>query len=178
MNRLYGTGIVRSLILSIRQMMRGTITVQYPHERLVLPERARWSVAMTLDEEGSHKCTACRACEKACPDHIILLDITTGEDRSRYIDRWHYELGACMMCGLCVEACPFDAIHMSHDYELAVTDPALLNVDLLASTPAAEPRRKAAPTAPQPQPTPPDSAPRSTTDTPAPTMPAEGGDDA
>ena len=75
MNRLYGTGIVRSLILSIRQMMRGTITVQYPHEKLVLPERARWSVAITLDEEGSHKCTACRACEKACPDHVILLDI-------------------------------------------------------------------------------------------------------
>ncbi len=24
-----------------------------------------------------------------------------------------------MMCGLCVEACPFDAIHMSHEYELA-----------------------------------------------------------
>ena len=82
---------------------------------------------MKYDEEGRHKCTGCRACEKACPDYIIRLDITTDEDRSKYIDRWHYEIGACMMCGLCVEACPFDAIRMGHDYELAVTDPALLD---------------------------------------------------
>lgn len=144
MTRLWGTGLVRSILISFKQMMRGPITVQYPHEKLVLPERARWAVAMKYDEEGCHKCTGCRACEKACPDYIIRLDITTDADRSKYIDRWHYEIGACMMCGLCVEACPFDAIRMGHDYELAVTDPSLLEVDLLTDTPAARPKRKAA----------------------------------
>jgi NADH-quinone oxidoreductase subunit I len=149
MTRLYGTGILRSLILSFKQMMRGTITVQYPKQKIVLPERARWAVEIKPDEDGNHKCTGCRACEKACPDYVIRLDITTNEDRSKVIDLWHYELGACMMCGLCVEACPFDAIRMGHDYELAVVDVALLNVDLLTDTPAAEPKRKAAAPAPE-----------------------------
>lgn len=175
MTRLWGTGILRSIYLSFKQMSRGTITLQYPHEKLVLPERARWKVAIKLDEGGAHKCTACRACEKACPDYVIELDIATNEDRSKHIDHWRYEVGACMMCGLCVEACPFDAILMSHDYELAFTDPALLTIDLLTDTPAALPKRKVAapatvaPTVAEP-----------TAPTPAlgATQPAEGGDDA
>jgi formate hydrogenlyase subunit 6/NADH:ubiquinone oxidoreductase subunit I len=46
-----------------------------------------------------------------------------------------------MMCGLCVEACPFDAIEMSHDYELARRSAADLAYDLLTDTPAAVPKR-------------------------------------
>jgi len=30
-----------------------------------------------------------------------------------------YHLGQCSFCGLCVEACPFDAIRMGHEFELA-----------------------------------------------------------
>jgi NADH-quinone oxidoreductase subunit I len=142
MTRLYGTGILRSLILSFKQMMRGTITVQYPKQKIVLPERARWAVEIKPDEDGNHKCTGCRACEKACPDYVIRLDITTNEDRSKVIDLWHYELGACMMCGLCVEACPFSAIEMSHDYELARIDPDTLTIDLLTDVPAAVAKRR------------------------------------
>ena len=178
MTRLWGTGIIRSIYLSFKQMSRGPITVQYPHEKLTLPERARWKVAIKPDEDGNHKCTGCRACEKACPDFVIELDITTNEDRTKHIDHWRYEVGACMMCGLCVEACPFDAMEMSHDYELAVTDPALLTIDLLTDTPAALPKRKTAPAA---VPAPGDSPAPAPTPTPAPTPApesAEGGDDA
>lgn len=141
---IYGTGILKGMWITIRNMFRGPITVQYPRERVELPERARWAVKMKLDEEGQHKCTACMACEKACPDFIIKIDTTTGEDRSKHIDAWNYELGACMMCALCVEACPFDAIEMSHDYELARTNPDELKVKLLEDTDAAKPKRKAA----------------------------------
>lgn len=138
----YGKGILRSMWIAYKNLMRPVITVQYPHEKVELPERSRWAVAMKLDEAGEHKCTACLACERACPDYIIQIDVTTGEDRSKHIDRWHYEVGACMMCGLCVEACPFDAIWMSHEYELARTDPADLAYDLLFDVDAAKPKRK------------------------------------
>lgn len=148
MSRVYGSGILKSMRIAFRNFMRPPITVQYPHEKLVLPERARWAVRMTLDENGEHRCTACLACERACPDFVIRIDVTTDEERKKHIDRWHYEVGACMMCGLCVEACPFDAIHMSHDYELARTDPATLAEDLLADVPAVGPRRRAAAPAP------------------------------
>ena len=50
-----------------------------------------------------------------------------------------------MMCGLCVEACPFDAIEMGHDYELARIDPTSSTIELLADVPAAKPKRAAPP---------------------------------
>lgn len=136
------------MAISIRNMLRGPITVQYPHEKITLPDRARWAVQMKLAEDGSHKCTGCLACEKACPDYIIKIDVTTDEARNKHIDRWHYEIGACMMCGLCVEACPFDAIEMGHDYELARYTPEELACDLLSDTPAARPKRAERPAAP------------------------------
>lgn len=142
---IWGTGILNGLRITMRNMMRGTITVKYPHEKIELPERARWAVQMKLDDEGQHKCTACLACERACPDYIIKIDVTTGEDRSKHIDYWDYQIGACMMCGLCVEACPFDAIEMGHDYELARTDVSKLAYPLLENVPAAAPKRKQAP---------------------------------
>ncbi|TLM80613.1 MAG: 4Fe-4S dicluster domain-containing protein [Actinobacteria bacterium] len=143
----FGSGILESMRIAFRNLTRPVITVQYPHEKVELPERARWAVTMTPDSEGDHKCTACMACEKACPDFIIEIVTTTDEARNKHIDHWRYEIGACMMCGLCVEACPFDAIHMGHDYELARTDAATLRIDLLTDTPAAKPKRTERPAA-------------------------------
>ncbi|MDP2400614.1 MAG: 4Fe-4S binding protein, partial [Actinomycetota bacterium] len=135
--------------ISMRNMLRGPITVKYPYERLEIPERARWAVTLTLDEAGNHKCTACMTCVRVCPDHILDLEVTTGEDKSKHIDCFRYEIGACMMCGLCAEACPFDAIEMGHDYELAVTEAADLTIELLADVDAASPPRRERQAAPK-----------------------------
>jgi NADH-quinone oxidoreductase subunit I len=146
---MWGKGLLNGLRISMRNMMRGPITVKYPFERLEIPERARWAVTPKYDEAGNHKCTACMTCVRVCPDHILDLDVTTGEDKSKHIDSFRYELGACMMCGLCVEACPFDAIEMGHDYELAVTDAADLTTELLTDVDAASPPRRERPAAPK-----------------------------
>ena len=140
--KIYGSGILKSMLIAYRNMLRKPITVQYPHEKVGLPERSRWALAMKPDENGAHKCTACVACERACPDYIIKIEFTTAEDRSKHIDHWRYEIGACMMCGLCVEACPFDAIQMSHEYELARIAPESLVEDLLVDVAAVGPKRK------------------------------------
>jgi NADH-quinone oxidoreductase subunit I len=148
---IWGAGLLNGLRISMRNLRRGPITLQYPFEKLELPERARWSVVPLYDEDGVATCTACGTCVKTCPDFVLALDVTTAEDRSKHIDRFSYQVGACMMCGLCVEACPFNAIAMSHDYELATTDPAALEYDLLADVPAYKPKREkpaAAPAAP------------------------------
>ncbi|MFU8890327.1 MAG: NuoI/complex I 23 kDa subunit family protein [Anaerosomatales bacterium] len=154
---MWGKGILTGMRITMRNMLRGPITVKYPYEKLEIPERARWAVAPIFDEQGAPKCTACMACVRACPDHILDLEFTTREDKSKHIECYSYEIGACMMCGLCVEACPFDAIEMSHDYELARLDPAELTYDLLADVdaapvkrarPAAEPKTDAAPAEP------------------------------
>lgn len=145
---VWGTGILNGMRISMRNMFRGPITVQYPREKLVLPERARWAVELKFDADGNHKCTGCLACERACPDYIIKIDVTTREDKSKHIDAWDYQIGACMMCGLCVEACPFDAILMGHDYELARRSPDELSYKLLDDVDAAKPPRKERPAAP------------------------------
>ncbi len=139
--RIWGTGLLTGMAITMRNMLRGPITVQYPHEKIQLPERARWALQPKMDEQGNTKCTACMSCVRACPDYIIDLQTTTGDDRSKHIDRMTYEVGACMMCGLCVEACPFDAIEMGQDYELARVSAAELTVDLLVDVPAAAPKR-------------------------------------
>ncbi|MDZ4064309.1 MAG: 4Fe-4S dicluster domain-containing protein [Coriobacteriia bacterium] len=141
---MWGAGLLNGLRITMLNMMRGPITVRYPYEKITLPERSRWAVQLKYAKDGSHSCTGSMTCVRTCPDHILDLQITTAEDKSKRIDRFVYEIGACMMCGLCVEVCPFDAIEMGQDYELAVTDPAQLIQQLLADVDAASPRRNKA----------------------------------
>jgi len=139
---MWGTGILNGFVITMRNWARGPITVQYPEQRLELPERARWTVTPKFNEDGSTKCTACSLCERECPDHVLRLDVTTNEAREKHINAYVYEVGACMMCGLCADACPYDAIYMSHDFELATTDRDDLSRLLLSDVDAAPiPRR-------------------------------------
>ena len=41
-------------------------------------------------------------------------------------------MGTCMFCNLCVEACPYFALVMSDEHELAATDKSGLVIDLVA----------------------------------------------
>ena len=138
---MWGSGIIKGFAITMRNMLRTPITVQYPEQRLELPERARWAVAPRYDEAGLPKCTACLICVKECPDHVLSLEVSKNAEGGKHIDRYVYEVGACMMCGLCVEACPFSAIEMSHEYELATRDHGDLVRVLLSDVDAASPRR-------------------------------------
>ena len=138
---MWGSGIIKGFAITMRNMFRGPITVMYPEQKLTLPERARWAVAPVRNEDGSPKCTACLICVNECPDHVLSLEVSKNEDGTKHIDRYVYELGACMMCGLCVEGCPFSAIEMSHEYELATRDHDDLVRVLLSDVDAASTRR-------------------------------------
>ncbi|MFW5514246.1 MAG: 4Fe-4S dicluster domain-containing protein [Prevotella sp.] len=76
---------------------------------------------------GDYKCTACTMCEKACPNGTIKIashmeaDPESGK-KSKKLDDYHYDLGVCMFCELCVNACNFDAIQFTNDFENAVFD--------------------------------------------------------
>jgi formate hydrogenlyase subunit 6/NADH:ubiquinone oxidoreductase subunit I len=144
MTRIYGTGVLRSMVIAFTNFLRPPITMQYPHEKWELPERARWAVAPLYDETGAPKCRACMACVRACPDFVLALDVDTDpETKDKQIVSFSYQVGACMMCGLCVEACPWDALEMSHEYELARIAPDPLEYDLLANVAAAKAPKRA-----------------------------------
>jgi NADH-quinone oxidoreductase subunit I len=97
---------------------------------------------MEFDDAGETKCTACLICQNTCPDYIIRIDFTMDEERHKFIHQFEYQQGACQMCGMCVEACPHDAIRMSHEYELAHAGPEELTIDLLRDVAAARPPRR------------------------------------
>ena len=64
-------------------------------------------------------------CQAACPNgtiHITTETVTdpeTGKPKRR-LARYEYDLGSCMFCQLCVNACPHDAIRFSTAFEHAV----------------------------------------------------------
>jgi NADH-quinone oxidoreductase subunit I len=147
---MWGSGVINGFRITMRNMLRGPITLQYPEQRPDLPPRARWAVHSRFNDDGTPKCTACLICVKECPDHVLRLVSSAKPEGGKHIDAYVYEVGACMMCGLCVTACPFDAIEMSHEYELATRDHDDLVRVLLRDVDAATTRRAPAESAAAP----------------------------
>ena len=74
---------------------------------------------MSQGEDGRLRCTACLACQKACPTNAlpsIIGDDKKGREKRAQVYVW--DASRCLFCGLCVEACPFDAIRLSQEYSL------------------------------------------------------------
>ena len=71
-------------------------------------------------------CTGCMVCIRDCPTQCMTAKMkdnplhTDGKSRRRkIIDEFEINLGRCILCGICVDVCNFDAIEMSHDHELS-----------------------------------------------------------
>jgi NADH-quinone oxidoreductase subunit I len=108
---------------------RGVFTVQYPEEKLPVPEAFRFIPFLVYEEceDGSIevRCTSCGICAKVCPPQCIWIERTVNPDTGRPVPtpvEFSIDIDICMNCGLCAEFCPFDAIKMDHDYELASYD--------------------------------------------------------
>lgn len=105
---------------------KGIFTIQYPEEKLPVPEEFRF-LPFLVYEEGSEgekniRCTACGICSKVCPPQCIwitrMVDPETGKPVTSPAE-FYIDVDICMNCGMCAEFCPFDAIKMDHEYEIA-----------------------------------------------------------
>ena len=102
-------------------------TEQYPENRkttLHVAKRHRGRLVFKRTEDGAHKCVACTMCEKACPNGTIKIvsEMRTDEEtgkKKRFLLDYQYDLGDCMFCELCTNACNFDAIEFTNDFENA-----------------------------------------------------------
>lgn len=96
--------ILNTMAARLRQGYR---TIQFPDAPPALPDRLRGRP--TLD---TAKCPeGCRACGEVCPTHAIVFQNGKPE----------LDLGRCLFCPECEQACPEDAIHFTQEYRLATS---------------------------------------------------------
>ena len=114
---------------TLKEYFTAKSTEQYPENRkttLHVASRHRGRLVFERNADGSYKCTACTLCEKSCPNGTIkiLSEMVTMEDgkKKRVLRDYQYDLGDCMFCQLCTNACNFDAIEFTNDFENAVFD--------------------------------------------------------
>ena len=154
--------LIKGMEVTGVELVTPKVTEQYPENRatLKIPERFRATLELIYDENGYHKCIACRSCERNCPNQTIhidtrMVDLPNGKKKMK-LDKYMYDLGSCTFCGLCVQVCPTNAIKFSNDFEQAVFTREKLNKQLNylpeKDEPAPAPAPAAKPAAPAAKP--------------------------
>ena len=134
---MLGEGILKGLAETARNFAGSFVskerltTVEYPEERLPLPEAARNFPFLVYDGgdwEKGLRCVACQICEKECPPKCIFIEKSKDKKpdfagkMQIYPTRFDIDISVCMSCQICVEVCPFEAIKMDTEYELSTDD--------------------------------------------------------
>ena len=101
----------------VRGLRTGIVTTRYPRQAEPLPTGFRGMPR--LDEARCRAVSGCDACARACLPGAISLNAS---EAGSVAFRLNY--GACIMCGLCVAACPSEAMSTSAEVELASVAPA------------------------------------------------------
>jgi NADH-quinone oxidoreductase subunit I len=112
----------RAMGVTLRNLFRRPVTVQYPTVKRVYPDRFRGILALVYEKDtGEEACIGCRLCELICPPQVIKVEMLKAEKRN-YAKTFTLELYSCEFCELCVQVCPTDAIIMLKTFDLATSD--------------------------------------------------------
>ena len=121
-------GPMKGFAVTFRQMFKPRVTVQYPKEQRVKPQRFHGRHVLNRYPDGMEKCIGCELCAGVCPARCIYVrgadnpeeaPVSPGE---RFGFVYEINMLRCIFCGMCVEACPTEAITMTHLFEMSVTD--------------------------------------------------------
>ncbi|MBI2118568.1 MAG: NADH-quinone oxidoreductase subunit I [Elusimicrobia bacterium] len=135
-----GKSLIQGMLVTWKSFWQPSITVQFPDEKLITPERFRG--ALTFDKET---CTACNLCVKACPTACISLEPAVDPATKKRIAKvsWYQiDFGKCNYCRLCEEACPtkpIKSVRHTHQYEWGMLERKEMFVKWERMSPSTEP---------------------------------------
>lgn len=109
--------ILQGLGVTLKNLFRRKITLQYPEEKTPMSPRFRGLHALRRYPNGEERCIACKLCEAVCPAKAITIESTVREDGSRRTTRYDIDLTKCIFCGFCEESCPVDSIVETNIHE-------------------------------------------------------------
>ena len=133
-------------LVSTAKGLRKPVTREYPKAPTPVQPRFMGFPALTWDDEvGEPYCTGCMVCIRNCPTQCMsasMMDNPLNQEgkssRRKIVDYFEINLNRCILCGICVEVCNFDAIVMSHEHEMSTYErngdrvnlPALLDMGM------------------------------------------------
>ena len=118
---------LKGLLTTLPWLFRRPVTAHYPEQHLPVQERYMGFPALLTDVTADEPfCTGCMVCVRECPTqcmsatmHDNPLFVEGRSHRRKIIERFEINLNRCILCGICVDVCSFDAIEMSYEHELA-----------------------------------------------------------
>jgi NADH-quinone oxidoreductase chain I len=114
---------IKGFGVTLRRAFKPTTTIQYPEETRPLAARFRGLPSLRSDPEtGEALCVACGLCSRICPTTCLEMHVVPSAEGDRELGEFILRSGRCLFCGLCAQVCPVDAITMSSEYELSVTE--------------------------------------------------------
>lgn len=133
----YGKGLAKGMLITLKHVVRPSITTQYPEERLTTSRRFRGS-EFVWDKS---RCTGCATCAKSCLQGNIEIVTSLGPDNNYIVDKFEIDVGRCIACGLCIESCPYNALFFGLGYEKATyrRQELIVGRDQIELTPASQP---------------------------------------
>ena len=125
LSKLILNEIYRGMLLTLKQLFKKKVTLNYPYEKGPISNRFRGEHMLRRYYSGEERCISCKLCESACPAQAITIEgqavpVNLSNNNTFYTRktlRYDIDMTKCIYCGYCQAACPVDAIVEGPNFE-------------------------------------------------------------